>query len=166
MRSQQLEPPDACHVVGIDQSSNAIDLVKLAENTDTFHWTRIDLAGKTAFERLRAVHTQMPTAWWWDDVYLAAIEIPESRFRVSLRAQLPIVGAAVSSIPNRIEVWPVTPADWKKPLHIGHNAKPTLADFPNFRIDPRVPQDALDALAVALYARNTNAAAIQQALAK
>jgi len=110
----------------------------------------------------------MPMPHWWDDVYLAAIEVPESRFRVSLRAQLPIVGAIVACVPRKVEVWDVAPADWKRPLGIAVNDKPTLGDMPAIEIVPPDSgdwsQDAIDALAIALYARDANALGIEAAL--
>jgi hypothetical protein len=153
-------------VVGIDQSSNGIDLVKLDENMQRAEWSRIPLVGKTAFDRLRTVAICAPDAAYWDDVYLAGVEMPESRFRVSLRAQLPIVGALVALIPQRIEVWSVSPAEWKKPLGLASKEKPTVDSFPGFALgwgDLTVdvwPQDAYDALGVALYARDLNAQGI------
>lgn len=149
--------------VGIDQSSNAIELVRLDENRDHATAWSITLEGKTAFARLQQVRLQMPGASWWDNVYLAAIEIPESRFRASLRAQLPIVGAIVACIPSHVQVWDVAPVDWKRTLGVAHNAKPEPGHFPAFTLDGWT-QDALDALGVAAYARDLNARGIEAAL--
>lgn len=152
------------HCIGIDLSGRAVDIVILEESSDDADWMRIDLDGDTPFDRLRDL--VLPPWEWWDSVYLAAIEMPESRFRVSLRAQLPVYGAVAALIPQAIEVWSVSPADWKRPLRLGQS-KPTPAAFPPGLAACAAdwPQDALDALGVALYARDLNARGIAQALA-
>ena len=152
--------------LGIDVSSYAIDLVLLDESEDRAEHTRIALHGETAFDRLRDV--QIPRGSWWDGVYLAAIEMPESRFRKSLRAILPIFGAVVALIPADVETWPVAPADWKPPLGVANTAKPTVDSFPGFELVGGAgwPQDAFDALGVARFARDLNAAGIAKTLGK
>lgn len=160
------------NVLGIDLSSKAIDLVLLDENTNAALWERRELDGGSAFERACDVRAKMPAPSWFAsrDVYLIGIEIPESRYRSSLRAQLPVVGAVLACLPRDVAVWPVAPADWKRPLGIGTQTKPTLEQLPDFTT-PRGtslarnwPQDARDALGVAFYVRDTNAAGIERAL--
>lgn len=153
------------NTLGIDLSSRAVDLVLVDENADTATWEQIELEGKTAFDRLRAVHALMPQPGWYEahGVYLIAVEMPESRMRPSLRAQLPVFGAVVAALPDDIEVWCLAPADWKRPMGLGQ-AKPSSDDFPTFDTDGWT-QDSLDALGVALYARDENATGIAAALA-
>ena len=159
----ELPPMTGPWCVGIDLSGRSVDIVRLHESHDYAERGQRVLTGATAFDRLLDI--EMPSSGWWSDVYLAAIEMPESRFRVSLRAQLPVYGAVCARIPSSITLWSVSPADWKRPLALGAK-KPTAASFP-----PELaacaadwPQDALDALGVALYARDENARGIAAAL--
>lgn len=169
-------------VIGIDLSSHAIDLVRLDELDNHAEWLRVDLAGASAWDRTRMVKQTMPSASWWDEVYLCAVEQP---FGMSRRAQsvlMRVQGAVLASIPQSIETWEVNVADWKKQLGLG-TKKPTFSDLqavmPGLLLEWRrlgvttgfaaiplaealkdVPQDALDALAIAYYARETNAKGI------
>lgn len=152
------------NTLGIDLSSKAIDLVLLDENDDVATCKQITLAGMTAFARLLAVDALMPQPGWYisNGVYLIAVEMPESRRVVSLRAQLPVFGAVVAALPDDLPIWCLSPADWKRPMGLG-NAKPTPDSFPTFDVADW-SQDSLDALAVAKFARDTNAKAISDAL--
>lgn len=147
-------------VVGIDLSSKAIDLVRIDENNDEAEWISVPLAGKTAWDRTRTIGRLMPTASWWADVYLCAIEQP---FGPSRRAQSVLMraqGAILAAVPEHVEVWEVTPDDWKRHLGIPSSSKPSWSVFASSFFDEFWPQDARDALGVALYARDTNAAGI------
>lgn len=148
------------HVVGIDLSSRAIDLVKLAENDDEATWLSVPLVGANAWDRARTIRHAMPPAIWWDDVYLCAVEQP---FGPSRRAQSVLMraqGAILAAIPADIEVWEVTPQQWRTHLGVPNKVKPSWSYFPPSFFDDYWPQDARDALAIALYARDTNAQAI------
>lgn len=160
----RIAPTVRCNVLGIDLSSHAVDLVLVDENEDRANWSRIELEGKTAFDRLRAVNALMPQPGWYDThgVYLIAVEMPESRMRPSLRAQLPVFGAVVAALPDDLEVWSVAPADWKRAYGLGQK-KPTDLTFPTFDVDFWT-QDSLDALGVGIYARDLNARGIADAL--
>lgn len=153
-------------VVGIDLSTRAIDLVLLDENANEATHRRIELAGDSAFERCRDIRDKMPAASWYDQVYLIAIERPfsQSRNDTVRLAQ----GAILATLPRHTPVWEVAPQTWKAHLKFKGRGKPGWADFPfTPSADAGVwPQDALDALAVALYARDTNAAGIQAALSQ
>lgn len=152
------------NTLGIDLSSRAVDLVLVDENEDRASWQQIELEGATAFDRLCAVNALMPQPGWYvsHGVYMVAVEMPESRFVKSLRALLPIFGAVVAALPDDLPVWSLAPADWKRPMGLG-NAKPTPDNFPTFDVADW-SQDSLDALAVAKFARDTNAKAISDAL--
>lgn len=164
-------------VLGIDLSTKAIDLVRLDETTNRADWTRIELEGKSAFDRLRHLPLMMRHPAYgldFDDVYLAAIEAPMSRGQSGTLAKLSrVFGAVVACLPPALEVWEVAPAAWRKELGLsGHASKEEVArsvrslmavygdttitfDFthPCFQW----PQDALDAYAIAYYARQVNA---------
>jgi hypothetical protein len=73
-----------------------------------------------------------------------------------MRAQ----GAILAAVPDRVEVWEVTPDEWKKHLGILPSTKPAWSAFAASFFDEFWPQDARDALGVALYARDTNAQGI------
>jgi len=151
------------YVVGIDISTRAIDLVRLDENVDEAEWLSVPLSGKAAWDRVRLIPDLMPPAGWWAEVYLCAIERPFARARqdVVRLAQ----GAALACIPTRVATWEVTPAVWKQHIGIKQNVKPSWSAFAPSLFDEYWPQDARDALGVALYARDTNAAGIAAALA-
>jgi hypothetical protein len=141
--------------VGIDLSSRAIDLVRLDEDNDEAAWTRIELAGGNAFERTRSIPVSMPHGSFWDDVYLCAMERPFVRFGqdVIRLAQ----GATLACVPRNVEVWEVAVSQWKKHMSIPIRDKPSWDRFPMSFQRMNWPQDALDALGVAIYARETNA---------
>lgn len=168
------------NVVGIDLSTRAIDLVKLAENDNSAEWVRCDLAGPTAWERALAARDAISGSdgsgprdpkWgtlggWWDDVYLVAIETPVNDQKRVLRL---IQGAVIASLPTRLRqphsCWDVHPSTWKAGL--GLKGKPTEEDI--FRMTGRVEpigadQNARDAYCLAMYARDLNARAVAAAL--
>jgi hypothetical protein len=166
------------NVLGIDLSSRAIDLVLLNENHDQAEWVRVELEGSTAFERARDVAEKMPTPSWYDNhgVYLVAVERPFSQSRNdTIRL---IQGCVLSAIPRRLDVLEVAPQTWKAHIGFKGKGKPVVADFPNgLQIDARlgsvwdwrnqpIAQDCLDALGCALWARDTNADLIANALAQ
>jgi hypothetical protein len=150
-------------VVGIDISTRAIDLVRLAENDDVADWLSIPLVGDNAWDRIRSIPQRMPHGSWWDNIYLAAIEKPfgHGRDGTIRLAQ----GAVIACIPSQLELWEVAPATWKSALGVPIRDKPGWDRFAPSLRDLTWPQDARDALAVALYARDINAAGIAAALA-
>jgi hypothetical protein len=157
--------------VGVDLSTHAIDLIRLDENTNKAEWVHLELIGPNAWERTRAVRYAMPTRSWWDDVFLVAIERPMG-FASGALAR--VQGAVLASIPETVTAWDVQPQTWKAALGIKARTKPVWADFPPVRLDAShggvwdgtgaIAQDALDALGVALWARDLNAAGIAKAL--
>lgn len=160
------------HVLGIDVSSHAIDMVKLDEETNRAEWTRHVLKGKTAFDRLRQVAAAMPPASYYDDVYLTAIETPKTRFMPSAAALFPVYGAVIAHLPARMLVWDVHPKTWRHALGLAGNAtkEQVAVAVRDLWLDDLRPgevrnwsQDALDAYAVALYARDTNRAGVEDA---
>lgn len=156
------------NTLGIDLSSKAIDLVLLDENADRATWTRIDLEGATAFERARDVANKMPQPSWYIDrgVYLIALERPFVRFGQDVIRL--VQGCVLGSLPADLPCWEVAVSQWKKALGIPIKEKPSVVSFGNFTFtvdsDTFWPQDAFDALGVALYARDINAAAIERQL--
>lgn len=157
-------------ILGIDVSSHAIDMIALDETTDYCEWTHVDLAGETLFDRLRAVAAAMPTRGWYDDagVCLIAIETPKTRFLKSAGALFPVYGAVVARLPGDIDLVHVVPTQWRKALGLKGNATKAEARdvvrpliLRGHDLDPaeaffRWPQDAVDAFAIALTARNTH----------
>lgn len=147
-------------VVGIDLSSRAIDLVHLDENHDEAAWLSVPLDAGNAWDRTRQIPERMPASSWWDTVYLCAIEKPFGPSRLAQSVLMRAQGAILAAIPQRIQVWEVTPDEWKHHLGIPRTEKPDWTRFAVSLHDHTWPQDARDALGVALYARDTNAAAL------
>lgn len=155
-------------VLGIDVSSFAIDMVLLDENTNQTVWDHIPLEGATAFDRLRDVPRRMPRWSWYDDIYLAAIEAPMGRGEGGTQAKLNhVFGAVVACLPRGLQtVWQVAPHEWRKELGLPGNAVKQvcaaraveLGAYPDW-----ADQNAYDAWAVAWYARQVNARAIEAA---
>lgn len=153
-----------CNVLGVDLSSKFIDLVLLDENRNAATWTRITLEGATAFERARDVADKMPQPGWYEahGVYLVAVERPFSQSRAdSIRL---VQGCVIAEIPRRLDVLEVAPQTWKAHIGFKGKGKPSVYDFPFWPCDEAWPQDALDALGTALWARDTNAQLISDAL--
>ena len=151
-------------VVGIDLSSRAVDLVRLDENNDEAEWVSVPLVGQNAWDRTRTIPSAMPAASWWSETYLVAIEQPFGPSRLAQSVLMRAQGAILASIPDRITVWEVRPEVWKKHVGVAPRDKPSWSAFPPSFFDDYWPQDARDALGVALYARGTNAAGIAAAL--
>lgn len=182
------------NVVGIDLSTKAIDLVKLSEDSNRAEWVRCELAGATAWERAMSVREALTNgmyrrewpmelngrdAFWWDDVYLVAIERPVNDQKRVLRL---IQGAVIASLPAKLRqphcCWEIHPSTWKAGL--GLKGKPTNDDLAGFEpdmmtcttpelvrawlTDGEEAQNARDAYCLALYARDTNARAVEKAL--
>jgi len=156
-------------VVGCDLSSFAVDLVRLDETTNHATWDHLHLNGKSALERLRQVPLVMPRWSWFDDVYLVAIEEPMSRGQPGTSAKLNrVLGAVVACVPATVELWLVRPADWRKALGLsGHASKEQAGEKVDELRGAGAPwsQDALDAYAVAYYARTVNARGLTASLA-
>lgn len=175
-------------VVAIDLSSRALDLVKLDETSSRAEWVHVELAGKDAWERTLGIRNALAEYGehfrifrdesWWDDVYLVAIEAPYGRGQAGTQAVLNrVVGAVAASLPARLRdpgmCWIVRPDEWKNGL--GLKAKPDVEDIarvtggdwelhgpPGIYLDDPIAQNGRDALAIALWARNTHAEATQQ----
>jgi hypothetical protein len=165
-----------CSVLGLDFSTRAIDIVALDKNTNAAEWLRVELEGESAWERTLSVPRLMPDASWYDyrGVFLAAIETPvNDQKRVLSRVQ----GAVMASLPAKLRhphsCWDVHPSTWKAGL--GLKGKPTADDIervlPGCELEgmlstlwPVGMQDTWDALALAAWARDTNARAVEQAL--
>jgi Holliday junction resolvasome RuvABC endonuclease subunit len=153
-------------VVGIDLSTRAIDLVRLDETSNQGTWDHLHLEGKTALERLRQVPRVMPRrSLYWESVYLIAVEAPMSRGQQGTMAKLSrVLGAIVACLPAGVEVWEVAPVQWRKELGLsGHASKEQAAEAVDALRGPGSvvwTQDALDAYAVAYYARELNARAL------
>lgn len=168
-------------VLGIDLSSKNIDLVWLDEDGPAARWERLPLgtAKTPAFERLRNVPGQLrrAIAREGENCYLAAIERPKTHSFVSAAACFPVFGAVVACLPPGLEVWDVAPAQWKQGLGLKGNAskEECAAAVRDLWLDDLKAgeirtwsQDALDAWAVAYYARelNTRGVSLEQAREK
>ena len=162
------------NVLGIDLSSKCLDLVLLDENENRASWHRITLEGATAFDRARDVADKMPQPGWYEanGVYLVAIERPFSASRNDV-VRL-VEGCVLAEVPRGIECWECAPQTWKSHIGFKGKGKPDASAFPaDLLLDgwaippdgfPSWPQDALDALGCALWARDTNADLIADAL--
>lgn len=158
-------------VVGIDLSTRAVHFAKVDEERDHAVVTRCELEGRDAWARTLTIRSMLPPAEWWDDVYLVAVEAPYGRGQTGTTAVLNrVVGAIVAALPLKLRTpsrcWIVAPHEWKNGLGIPAREKPTELDieqrFTSF-LGAEDDQDARDAACLALWARNTNAAAIAAA---
>jgi hypothetical protein len=156
-------------VVGCDVSTKAVDLVRIDETTQACAWNRIELRGTTALERLRDLPHRMPkpASGWWDDCYLAAFEAPMGRGQAGTIAKLSrVLGAVIAHIPTRIELWEVTPQDWRRALELPGNAPKDVCAARCVQLGAYAEweqQDAYDAYAVAFFARQVNQRGIEAA---
>lgn len=155
---------------GIDVSSTAVDVVLLDLQTDAATWHRRPLGkgrrGEDAFDRVRTMRDVLParTGWKAANVALIAIERPVGN---TLRGGIPLAwayGALLACLPTdpALPVIALEPWTWKKwslgggfPGH-GNAKKDAVAawarrEWPN--PPASVPQDALDAYAIARAAR-------------
>ena len=156
-------------VVGIDLSSRAVDLAKLDESADHAIHTRISLERDKrakAWDRTLLVPELMPKAGYWDDVYLVAIEIPFGAGTGAVAGINRVVGAVAASLPAQLRepyrCWAVRPGEWR--TWLGLHGKPDVQLIEQLGLVLEGPyaasQDARDALCIAYYARETNAAAL------
>lgn len=158
------------NVLGIDFSSFAADLVLLDENADQAVWRRVTLPGATAFERTRELHARMPPPSWYvdNDVYLVGLEKPF--FRNGQDMVRLVEGAILACLPRALTVWEVSPSQWKPRLQLPIREKPDARAFAGMEYTSGPngeawPQDAYDALGVAVYCRDLNAEIVAGALA-
>lgn len=147
-------------VVGIDLSSRAIDYARLDETGSELRLDRSELPGKDAWARTLALaaYTRAP-GWYWDDVYLVAIEAPYGRGQAGTNAILNrVVGVLVATLPPQLRTpercWIVAPHEWKKGL--GLKGKPTIEETRAFFLQDITDQNARDAACIALWAREEN----------
>lgn len=158
-------------IVGIDLSTHNVDLVKLDEETDRAEWVRVPLVGENAIDRARSYRRSgqdtfyprgMKTSWW-DDVILCALEDPAGRGDTRKIAR--VQGVVIATIPARVQVWTLQPAEWRKACAMpGNCPKERVRLFAEVRLQDadsggdfeRWPQDAYDAYAIAYAARAIN----------
>jgi len=148
------------NVVGIDYSTQAIDLILVDVDDGAarlYHW---DLCAGDAFARTRAVPLVVPgrRAAFWDTVRAVGIEEPMGRGPSSwaivpkLKA---IQGAILACIPPLMEVTPLKPTEWRAAVGLSGNAtKDMVAAWAMAQLDAgevvkQWPQDAYDAYCIA-----------------
>jgi hypothetical protein len=155
-------------VLGVDLSSHCIDFAKVDENHNQVIWSRCHLDGKTAWDRTLTIGNLRADGVTFDDVYLVAIEAPYGRGQAGTQAILNrVVGAVAALLPPRLRTpstcWIVRPDEWKNGL--GLKGKPTAEDIARL-LEGDIPDDqnARDAACLALWARDTNAKGIANAL--
>ena len=160
-------------VVGIDLSSRAIDLAYVDENENTARWSRCHLTGAGAWARTLSIGNLHGDSLIFEDVYLIAIEAPYGRGQAGTQAVLNrVVGAVAASLPAELRqperCWIVRPDEWKRGL--GLSGKPSRTAIEQL-LRPmhdweQIPDDqnARDAACLALWARDTNARAVREAL--
>lgn len=174
-------------IVGIDLSTHFVDLVKLSEDDDRAEWVRVPLVGENAIDRARSyrehnreyLKTRRPgwavssqqgeidVTWelpWWDDVILCALEDPAGRGDTRKIAR--VQGVVIATIPARVQVWTLQPAEWRRHCGLKGNASKTdvslFFEWKTFEADHELYdatincQDARDAYAIAYAARAIN----------
>jgi hypothetical protein len=107
--------------VGIDFDTRAVHLVRLGED-GAATYTRCELTGHDAFERLRSVRGAMPRSSFWDDVVAVAIEEPQGAQKATVAKLKAVQGAIVSCIPRATLVEPMVPARWRTGVGLPGNA--------------------------------------------
>jgi GTPase len=161
-------------VVGIDLSSSAIHMAKLDETAPVVRVDEITLTGKDAWARTLQLARYMRTpSWYWDDVYLVAIEAPYGHpGTVALLGR--VVGVLVAgAVPQGLRsaecCWIVRPDEWKKGLRLQVRGKPTEEEVVDrlgagSAVDGDLgKQDVRDAICIALWARDENAKGVTAA---
>jgi len=144
-------------VLGIDLSSHAVDLVFIPYDTDGDPaWLRFHLVGSDAFDRARSVAEHMcgPHSSLYDDVLAIGIEDPRGQ---NAGALYRVQGAILAQLPAHklVEKW--IPSRWRKAIGLpGNCTKAAVAQWAAQWIPAGQswPQDACDALAVAVATRN------------
>lgn len=140
-------------VAGIDCSSFAIDVctVKL-DGDDSPEWSCYELTGRTAFERTRTVVGSVPAPRhsFWAGILAVGLEEPTGRFKPG--SGFRVQGAVLTRVPDRIEVVPLIPSEWRKHAGIhGHASKAEVFNWVTDRLGrPPVSQDAADSFCMAL----------------
>ncbi len=155
-------------VAGIDFSGKAVDVVLLDETTPDAQWHRFELLDATPHDACRNLRHALPSWGWWEqqNVYLACLEAPRGQHIRAYLWTLPLFGAILDRLPprDRLEVWSMPPAEWKKPFTGNGNAAKELVKARcvelGFGDAPDIPQDAYDAYGIAWAARELNAKAI------
>jgi hypothetical protein len=154
-------------VCGFDLSSKAVDIVCLDAESNRAEWLRVELVGSRAWDRTLALREAMPGPSWYEErgVFLCAIEAPYGRGQAGTQAVLNrVVGAVAASLPARLRTpercWVVRPDEYRTGL--GLKGKPGYKDVGllsggEFWNDD---QNARDAYALAMWARDTNAKAV------
>lgn len=159
-------------IVGVDLSTRAVDLVKLSLDDDRAEWVRVPLSGDNAIDRARSYVERAPdylapVAEWdgyWSDVVLVALEDPAGRGDTRKIAR--VQGVVIATIPSRVQVWTLQPAEWRR--HCGLKGSASKDDvfawamrhWPYKTGDLLcTPQDAADAYCIAYAARAINASA-------
>lgn len=155
--------------VGVDLSTHNVDLVKLDEDSDRAEWVRVPLVGENAIDRARSYSSQRAygqniIGQWWDDVILCALEDPAGRGDTRKIAR--VQGVVIATIPSRVHVWTLQPAEWRKACGLPGNCSKELVGrwVDRHRVDACAhgegialwEQDACDAYAIAYAARAIN----------
>ena len=164
--------PVLSNYAGIDLSTRALDIVLLDEDSNRASWTRVELEGGDAWTRTLSIGALMPPPSFWEQTVIASIEAPYGRGQAGAQAALNrVVGAVAASLPSKLRVpercWIVRPDEWKHGLGLKHNQKPTFLDIERLShgTGPVLPdvddQNARDAYCLAMFARDTNAAAVK-----
>lgn len=152
-------------VLGCDYSTKAVDLVFLDEDTDAARWHSLPLPKGIA--GLRHIRHSYAWAAELEDVYLVAIEDPFSAGRTAAKKLGRVCGAIVASLPSSVPdelIWWLRPDEWRMAIGLpGNGSKAQVAEWARERFAEQVElysQDAVDALAMAVAAREINARAV------
>lgn len=163
-------PLHPSHVLGIDFSTKALDLVFLSENTDEPRWVRVALSGTW-----KAARDASQFDWAREleeaGVYLLAIEQPYGAGQTSIAALHRVQGAILASLPLNFDddqIWLMHPSEWKAAAGLKGNAstqkEPGRSQLLQWACSVGAgedwPVDAAAALAMAWTAREINAEAI------
>lgn len=115
-------------IAGIDFSTFAVDIVTvdLDDTAAPPYWRRYELAGPTAFDRVRAIPDSIPGRWsaLWDDIVAVGIEEPQMRgSSVGTAYSLyRVQGAVLARIAPTKNVHAWLPSSWRKAVGAKGNA--------------------------------------------
>lgn len=141
-------------IAGIDLSTRCIDIVAIDEDDPSLaDHLAIQIQARGWFHAARSIRrlfAEQELYGWLQDrnVHLIGVEQPFGPSRQTIAALHAVLGGVVASLPQRMVVLEITPADMRQCLGLpGNCAKELMHErIPPF---PRWPADALDAWAVA-----------------
>jgi len=148
------------YVAGVDVSTKAIDLVLVPVEDGPPVWHHYPLTGTDAWERTRSIPSAMPdrASTFYDTVVAIGVENPAGLH--GAHAVQRAVGAVLACLPPLTLVQPWRPSEWRKAVGLpGNCGKAHVMQHADlhrgyYGDSSHWPQDACDALCIAVATRN------------